>query len=321
MTVRSRPQMVLLVLGALACLSLLGCSSGAPENAGMQLTTRAQTVRPAAVPANAEHINPSDVAQYATYGYSAWQFGPGEDRGRKFDLMPSGYRGAPNAGHLISFFTMSDIHITDKESPAQVPYFGWVAPYRTAGLVSQAYSPVMLYTTHVLDAAVRTINALHGQTPLDFGLMLGDAANSSQYNELRWFLDVMDGGWIEPSSGDHRGADTIDYQQPYQAAGLDPSIPWYACLGNHDENWMGVNYPTQKLREGMVSDRVLNIGPNLLAPDNAEATGVYVGVVDGTTEYGVVTKGGPEANFPTPPTVVADDSRHCIASPASRIGE
>lgn len=321
MTFRSRPQTILLVLGALGCLSLLGCGSDAPANPGMQLTTRAQTVRPVAVPSNAEHINPSDVAQYATYGYSAWQFGPGEDRGRKFDLMPAGYRGAPNAGQLTSFFTISDAHITDKESPAQLPYFGWVAPYRTAGPVSQAYSPVMLYTTHVLDAAVRTINALHSQKPLEFGLMLGDAANNSQYNELRWFIDVMDGGWIEPSSGDHRGADTIDYQQPYQAVGLDPSIPWYTCLGNHDENWMGVNYPTQKLRDGMVSDQVLNIGSNLLATDNAEATGVYVGVVDGTTEYGVVTSGGAEADFPTPPTVAADDRRHCIASPASRIGE
>ena len=55
---------------------------------------------------------------------------------------------------------MTDIHITDKESPAQAIYFGY------KGGISSAYSPVMLYTTHVLDAAVQTINALHKKDPL-----------------------------------------------------------------------------------------------------------------------------------------------------------
>ena len=93
----------------------------------------------------------------------------------------------------------------------------------------------MLSTTHVLDAAVQTINALHNRTPFDFGISLGDDANSNQYNELRWFIDVMDGKRITPSSGAHRGADSIDYQMPYQSAGLDKSIPWYQTIGNHDQ--------------------------------------------------------------------------------------
>ena len=35
------------------------------------------------------------------------------------------------------------------------------------------------------------------------------------------------------------GADTIDYQKPYKAAGLDKTIPWYQALGNHDHFWIG----------------------------------------------------------------------------------
>ena len=151
----------------------------------------------------------------------------------------------------------------------------------------------MLSTTQVLDAAVKTVNALHRQTPFDFGLVLGDVANSSQFNELRWFIDVMDGQRITPSSGAHLGADTIDYQKPYQAAGLDRSIPWYEVIGNHDQFWMGVGYPTDKVRNALVGSNVLNMGPNPLAANATEGTGMYMGVVDGTTRYGDVIKGGP----------------------------
>ena len=263
-------------------------------------TTRQQTIRPLAMAPGTPLIFSKDVALYEVFGYSSWQIGPGEDGGRRFDLMPTGYSGAANAARLVSFFSMSDIHITDKESPAQVPYFGWNASraqLSIPGLYSQAYSPVMLSTTQVLDAAVKTVNALHRQTPFDFGLVLGDVANSSQFNELRWFIDVLDGKYITPSSGDHLGADTIEYQKPFQATGLDRSIPWYEVVGNHDQFWMGVIYPNSKLQNGLVGSTVLDIGTSLFATNNQDATGVYVGVVDGTTPYGDVIKGGPEANL------------------------
>jgi hypothetical protein len=99
----------------------------------------------------------------------------------------------------------------------------------------------MLYTTHILDAAIQTVNALHRQKPFDCGIFIGDASNNSQYNELRWYLDVIDGKYITPSSGAHVGADTIDYQKPYQAAGLDKTISWYQTKGSHDNFWFGSN--------------------------------------------------------------------------------
>ena len=42
-----------------------------------------------------------------------------------------------------------------------------------------------------------------------------------------------------------------------------------------------------------------------------------MGVVDGSTPYGDIIKAGPEANFPTPPTVVADADRRSLATAAS----
>jgi metallophosphoesterase (TIGR03768 family) len=310
MNMRLKIIQIISLLGLLL-LPLSGIGADLPP------TTREQTVRPLALPSDTRQICPSNVPLYKVYGYSAWQLGPGVDEGRKFNLMPVGYTGAPNAARLLSFFSMSDVHIDDKESPAQLPWFGWSAPFGGGGLFVCAYSPINLYTTHVLDAAVKTVNALHHQTPFDFGICLGDVANCDQFNELRWFIDVMDGQRITPSSGAHLGADTIAYQKPYQAAGLDRSIPWYEVIGNHDQFWMGVGFPTDKVRKTLVGNTILNMDPNPLAANATEGTGMYMGVVDGSTRYGDVIKGGPAKNFATPPTVVADPNRHALTTVSS----
>ena len=295
-------------------ISLLSLLFLPVSGSGAELGTRQQTIRPLALLTNTLEISLSAVSNYAIYGYSAWQLGPGENEGQRLDLMTNGYTGATNAARLLSYFSMSDIHITDKESPAQATYWGWSAPFNGGGFYVNAYSPIILSTTHVLDAAVKTVNALHQQTPFDFGICLGDVANNNQYNELRWFIDVMDGQYITPSSGAHLGATNIDYQKPYQAAGLDRSIPWYQVIGNHDQFWMGSLYPTDKVRNALVGSNVLNIGTNIFAVNNLDSTGMYVGVVDGTTTNGDVIKGGPTNLFLTPPTIVADPNRRALTT-------
>jgi len=236
----------------LACLFLLaGCPDQHHKAPGWPIakevyTTAEEQVLPVALPADTPIINPADVSLYDQFGHSAWHFGPGTDYSsegavpqpydKRVDLAPD-YADAPNAARLLTFFAMTDIHITDKESPAQPIYPGWIAPYgkTSAGLFVSSYSPIILSTTQVLDAAVQTMNALNEQTPFDFGISLGDDINNNQYNELRWFIDVLDGKVITPSSGAHAGACDIDYQRPYKAAGLDKSIPWYQVIGNHDK--------------------------------------------------------------------------------------
>ncbi len=162
---------------------------------------------------------------------------------------------------------------------------------------------------------MQTINALHKTTPFDFGISLGDDCNNTQYNELRWFINVLDGKVIAPSSGAHAGAETIDYQKPYKAAGLDKAIPWYQAIGNHDQHWSGIAYENEKLRRAHVGDAILNINPNLFAdPNYINETGAYMGVVDGSTPYGNVVGAGPEKDFPTPPMVVADANRRSLAT-------
>ena len=51
---------------------------------------------------------------------------------------------------------------------------------------------------------------------------------------------------ITPSSGAHIGADSVDFQKPFKAAGLDKSIPFFQVLGNHDHFMIG-SFPVYEL--------------------------------------------------------------------------
>ena len=280
--------------------------SAETSNLAKAYTTVGRAIVPTAVPGTSPALLPYQIDQFAQYGYGVWQYGAGNAYVKKLNIMPSSYTAASstNTATLLRFFTITDIHITDKESPAEAVYFGLSAH----GIIS-AYSPAMLYTTHMLDAAVRTVNAIHKETPIDFGISLGDAANSTQYNELRWFIDVLDGKTINPSSGDHAGASVWDYQKPYRAAGLDREIPWYATLGNHDHFWVGSFPVSDKTRQAAVGSKMLNVGNIFANALGTASTGYYMGAIDGSTQYGTPTGAGAVENFTTPPTVVADPNR------------
>ena len=270
------------------------------------VTTIERTVNPIAVPAASRKLLPTDITQYAKYGYGRWEYGAGQPCQKRLDLMPSSYI-QPKANkptNLLHFFAITDVHITDKESPAQAPFFG----YR--GGVSAAYTPSMLYTTQFLDATIQTINALHQQKKFDFGISLGDVVNNAQYNELRAYIDVLDGKKINPDSGDKDDpvpGPLNDYQDEFQAAGLNKTIPWYQTMGNHDHLWMGTNPVDAYLKKAYVSDTILNMGNIFKDTLGIRSRGYYMGAIDGRTVYGDVIGAGPVRSFATPPTIPAAD--------------
>lgn len=319
----SRRDFLKVSSGTLAAASLgsldLACTSSqaAAQAAPVAFTTAQQQVLPVPLTPATPQINPADVQLYEQYGYSSWRLGPGLPSVPRTELAPA-YQGAPVAAHLLSFFAITDVHLVDKESPALPLYVGWSAPYgpASAGLGS-AYSPTFLATPQVLDAAVRTVNALHAIAPFDFGICLGDATNNNQYNELRWFIDIMDGQPITPSSGAHLGAASVAFQKPFKAAGLDPEIPWYQVIGNHDQFWSGACFENAKTLEAHVAGTVLDMGAGASAATSIGQTGFYMGVVDGTDPYGRVILSGPEAAFATPPTVQADPDRRSLVTATS----
>jgi metallophosphoesterase (TIGR03768 family) len=277
-------------------------------------TTLHRTITPGPKPS--EMIDLDEISKYSQYGYGYWTFGDPLKSVTRTDILPALYDGSAvtKKTKLLSFFTMSDIHITDKESPNQLIYLQRL--HKTLPVGASLYSGIMLYTTHVLDAAVQTVNALNKKNPFDFGVSLGDACNSTQYNELRWYIDVIDGKVINPSSGAHLGADTIDYQKPYQAAGLDKTIPWYQALGNHDHFWIGsipVDYSLRKdLRQSYIAEEVFASGDILTNPGLINNYDYYMGVFDGSTPYGDIKYAGPVADFKNSPKVAADPDRRSL---------
>jgi len=299
----------LLLLANTSCKKSTGTLSPATEKV---YTTVDRTI----VPINAYTfpllIGPNEVTKFSQYGFGFWGYGPGVPYQKRLDLMPAGYTGdnVSQAASLLHFFSISDIHITDKESPAEAIYYGY------KWNIISGYSPSMLYTTHMLNAAVKTINGLHQTKSFDFGLSLGDAINSSQYNELRWFMDVMDGKFINPDSGvkdDPNPGPNNDYQDEYKAEGLDPSIKWYQTLGNHDHIWMGMFPPDTYVRDRMTGSTILELG-NIFTDKAGLATrGFYMGAIDGKTVNGEIVGAGPVSSFAVPPTVPADKNRFPLA--------
>jgi metallophosphoesterase (TIGR03768 family) len=269
-------------------------------------TTLERTIVPDPIPADAEKVLPYELARYEANGYGAWSYGPGLPAERRLDLMPAGYDGtaAGSASRLLRFFAITDIHIADVQSPAQAIFFGY------KGFLSSAYSGVMLYAHHVLDAAVRTVNAMHQQEPIDFGISLGDTCNNTQYNELRWYIDVLDGGRIDPDSGAKDKAPAgprAAFLEAYDAAGLDPDISWYQVRGNHDHFWTGFLRVDDYLRKTYVGEEILDLGNVFEDPRGPAARGFYMGCVDGRTPYGDIFGIGPVGDFKTPPKVLAAD--------------
>jgi metallophosphoesterase (TIGR03768 family) len=294
-------------------------SSGYPIDSKVY-TTLDRTVIPVPVPSTSPKLLPYQVANYSGYGYGVWQFGEGRGYEKRLDLMPAGYSNTSpaNTARLLNFFAMTDIHITDKESPAQTVYYGY-----KWGIIS-GYSPAMLYTTQILDAAVQTVNSLHEKKPFDFGVFLGDEINSGQYNELRWYLDVVDGKTIKPDSGkldDPVPGPLNDYQDSYKAAGLDSTIKWYQVLGNHDHLWMGLFPPDDYISRTLTGSATLNIGNVLTDPLRLKSRGFYMGTIDGRTPYGDIIGAGPVGDFPDGPPAVPSDPDRRFVSRTEWIGE
>ena len=182
------------------------------------------------------------MVKYLADGQGDFAKGPAQDGGVVDDLLPGAGPSAAIAGRKsVAFLNhISDFQLADDESPTRLAAFDNT-------LSSGALRPQEGAVARVASAMHRTLAALTKSRPLDFEVITGDCADSSQQNEHAWFIALMNGQkGLNVDSGDDDdpvlGPDN-DVKDPFDAV-VTPT-PWYFVFGNHDEEIQGTSRPDE----------------------------------------------------------------------------
>ncbi|MEU7639300.1 TIGR03767 family metallophosphoesterase [Streptomyces sp. NPDC039016] len=218
-----------------------------------------------------------------TGAYKRLVAGPGWPLVVRGDLAGAGAGRDDRRTGLASFVQFTDLHLADVESPVRFEYL--------ARFNGSAYRPQEALTVRGASSLVERVNAVRRgpYTDLPFGSVMatGDNTDNHEQVELDWYLTVMSGGRITPSSGDPRRYEGVQnsgnaaywnpestLQDAYKAKGLPQipgflsgatrpftapglSMPWYTTVGNHDDSIEGTLPDLGLLGELYTGDRKL----------------------------------------------------------------
>ncbi len=212
----------------------------------------------------------TDIEQLLANDYGKIKKADGEPHIKREELATS--TEVVSRKSLLLFPQITDIHITDVESPNRMVY-GYIAKN------TSAYRPHSVYGLHILDSMIQTFNTLHKIEKLDFVLATGDLCDNAEGIELHWFNTVLNGGVVSMDSGadnDPIPGENNDYSDPIIAKGLESDLEWYAIIGNHDFLNAGINYNTEEAALKYTSDTISTI--------EYKGCQIYTGSQDGVAD-------------------------------------
>jgi hypothetical protein len=198
-------------------------------------------------------VNPSTESgenDYRMRGFDRFRRAAGESRQVRRDL--GGSMSAPSMrGSLTYFVHISDFQLTDDESPTRLAA-------TDNPLIGAGNRPQEAYIPRIMSALNRSLTNLERRSMrgFDFGVFAGDCADSAQLNELRWFIEVMDGHrGVHFDSG--RDDDPVpgpdnDPKDPFDATPFP--APWLYVPGNHDVMITGLTVPDAANRATATGD-------------------------------------------------------------------
>lgn len=246
-------------------------------------------------PVAAAEEAPSTLVQTILQGsvisgrYRGLRSGPGEPHLPRIDVLrtaPSAARSASRRS-LLYLGHLSDLHVIDSESPGRIePMI--VQDHAAWG---SAFHPQDALTVHATAAMVKAfadvrVSPLTGAA-MEAAIVTGDSADMHSRHELRWYIDILDGVSVTPSSGsgsvfegvqawseatwayrpaDPSGGDFGEYgfprlpdllrqasSAPVDSVGLP--VPWYTVYGNHETLLLGTFDIGSQLRSLAVGGR------------------------------------------------------------------
>ncbi|MDQ6751356.1 MAG: metallophosphoesterase [Actinomycetota bacterium] len=233
-------------------------------------------------------------------------------------------------GELARFAQISDAHLSDEESPVRLE-----ALDRLGAPFSSAFRPQEALGPQVLTAATRALN----RERLDAVVETGDLVDGAQANEYTSALGVLDGGRVDPDSGErgYQGvqsagsADPFFYrpavdpphhsgilsaaERPFRSPGL--RAPWYPVAGNHDLLVAGLLAPSPQLDALAVGARRIVEPPRGLRLGES-STDLSAAALDGRPQAALLAdRLLREGRLGTTQPVPADARRHLLSAPAA----